>query len=141
MPVSEALARARESGLDLVEVSPMERPPVCRIMDYGRMKYQQKKKKKTAGAGHRVQLKEIRMRPATDVHDRQIKLHHARGFLDEGHKVQFTMNFRGRERAHRELATEIFQALLVELGATVKVERAPMMEGRRMTMVVSPAKH
>jgi translation initiation factor IF-3 len=141
IPVEEALGMAREAGLDLVEVSPMERPPVCRIMDYGKFKYERKKRQKTATAAHVVVLKEIRLRPKTDAHDREIKLKRARDFLEEGNKVQFTMLFRGRERVHRERATQIFRSILDELGETVKVERHPAMEGRRMTMVMSPAKH
>ena len=109
-------------------------------MDYGRFKYERKKRQKAAAGGHTVILKGIRIRPKTDPHDRQIKLARARGFLAEGNKVQFTMLFRGRERAHRDLASGIFQEILEELGETVKVERVPSMEGRRMTMVVSPVK-
>jgi len=141
VPVEEALGMAREAGLDLVEVSPMERPPVCRIMDYGKFKYERKKRQKHATAAHAVILKEIRLRPKTDTHDLAIKLKRARDFLEEGDKVQFTMLFRGRERVHRERAAEIFRGILEELGETVKVERHPAMEGRRMTMVVSAAKH
>lgn len=140
IPTDDALAMAREAGLDLVEVSPMEKPPVCRIMDYGKYKYDRKKRQKQGAAAHVIQLKEIRIRPKTDKHDREIKVKHARDFLDAGHKVQFTMLFRGRERFHRERAIEIFQSLLEEFGDTVKIERAPAMEGRRMTMVVSPVK-
>ena len=118
----------------------MEKPPVCRIMDYGKFKYERKKRQKQGSAGHVMLLKEIRIRPKTDVHDRTIKMNRAKGFLGEGHKVQFTMLFRGRERFHKERAVGIFDEILSELGETVKVERRPIMEGRRMTMVVSPAK-
>lgn len=141
MPVAEALEAASDRGLDLVEVAPNASPPVCRIMDYGKFKYERKKRQKHATAAHVVVLKEIRLRPKTDAHDREIKLNHARDFLEEGNKVQFTMLFRGRERVHRERAAEIFRSILEELGDTVKVERHPAMEGRRMTMVVSAAKH
>ena len=110
-------------------------------MDYGKFKYQRKKRQKAGAAGHTVILKEIRLRPKTDTHDREIKLNRAKEFLEEGNKVQFTMLFRGRERFHRERAQEIFQGILMEFGDTVKVERYPSMEGRRMTMVVAPAKH
>ena len=140
IPVAEALNLAREAGLDLVEVSPTERPPVCRIMDYGKFKYERKKRQKLAAGAHVIVLKEIRLRPKTDAHDREVKMRRARAFLEDGSKVQFTMLFRGRERVHRELAVEIFQGILTELGDTVKVERFPAMEGRRMTMVVSPVK-
>lgn len=131
---------ARSSGLDLVEVSPMEKPPVCRIMDFGKHKYLQKKKLKTASGAHHVLLKEIRLRPKTDVHDREVKMKRAKGFLDHGDKVQFTMLFRGRERFLRDGARAMFDAILEELGDTIRVERHPAMEGRRMTMVVSPVK-
>lgn len=140
IPREEALNLAREAGLDLVEVSPTERPPVCRIMDYGKYKYDRKKRQKAAAGAHAVTLKEIRIRPKTDMHDRGIKLNRAREFLDSGHKVQFTMLFRGRERFHRDRAAEIFKSIIEELGETVRVERSPGMDGRRMTMVVTPAK-
>lgn len=140
IPVEQALGLSRDAGLDLVEVSPMERPPVCRIMDYGKFKYVRKKRQKNAAGGHVVTLKEIRLRPKTGAHDREIKMNRAKSFLGEGHKVQFTMLFRGRERAHRDIATAIFKAIIDELGESIKVERFPSMEGRRMTMVVAPAK-
>ncbi|UCC30897.1 MAG: translation initiation factor IF-3 [Phycisphaerales bacterium] len=140
LPIHEAQGLAREAGLDLVEVSPTERPPVCRIMDYGKFKYEKKKRQKHAAGGHVIVLKEIRLRPKTDAHDRLVKMNRARQFLADGHKVQFTMLFRGRERAHRQRAVEAFNAIVEELGEAVKVERYPAMEGRRMTMVVVPVK-
>ncbi len=136
----EALTLAREAGLDLVEVSPTESPPVCRIMDYGKHLYEKKKRGKTAAAAHTVELKEIRLRPKTDPHDRGIKISHAKGFLAEGDKVQFTMLFKGRERFHKEFASEIFQSILTELGEAAKIERPPSMDGRRMVMIVAPGK-
>jgi translation initiation factor IF-3 len=138
IPTHEAMKIAREAGLDLVEVSPQERPPVCRIMDYGKYKYERKKRQKVAAAGHVVELKEIRLRPKTDTHDREIKVKHARDFLAEGHKVQFTMLFKGRERAHRDIAQEIFDEILKSLGENVRLERGAAMDGRRMTMIVAP---
>ncbi|MCH7592796.1 MAG: translation initiation factor IF-3 [Planctomycetes bacterium] len=140
MPVSEALNLARAAGLDLVEVSPTETPPVCRIMNYGRIQYEKKKRLKQGAGSHVIVLKEVRFRPKTDENDRLIKMNRARRFLGEGHKVQFTMLFRGRERMHRDRAREMFEALLAEFGEAVKVERRPIMDGRRMTMVVSPTK-
>ena len=119
----------------------METPPVCRIMDYGKYKYERKKRQKSASAGHTIVLKEIRIRPKTDTHDREIKMKRAKDFLEEGNKVQFTMLFRGRERFHRERAQGIFKGILEEFGDTIKIERHPSMEGRRMTMVVAPVKH
>jgi translation initiation factor IF-3 len=138
--IADALALAREAGLDLVEVSPTERPPVCRVMDYGKYKYERKKKQRVAHGGHVIVLKEIRLRPRTDTHDLEIKMKRAREFLDDGNKVQFTMLFRGRERVHRGIATDLFQNIVNDLGESVKVERHPLMEGRRMTMIVSPVK-
>ncbi len=118
----------------------MERPPVCRIIDYGKYKYERKKRQKMASQSHVVTTKEIRLRPKTDVHDLVVKMKRVHEFLDEGNKVQFTMLFRGRERFHKERATVIFDRLLQELGETVKVERRPTVEGRRMTMVIAPVK-
>jgi translation initiation factor IF-3 len=132
---NEALRLAREAGMDLVEVAPTERPPVCRIMDYGKFKYHIKKK---ARRHQEQQLKEVRMRPKTDDHDRTIKINRALRFLNRGSKVQFTMQFRGRERAHREIAIEIFRGVLEELGDLVKVERPPSMDGRHMIMILAP---
>jgi translation initiation factor IF-3 len=135
--LSEALRRARDAGMDLVEVARNERPPVCRIMDYGRFKYHMKKKGRKH---HEQQLKEVRMRPKTDQHDRAIKINRALKFLSKGSKVQFTMQFRGRERAHRDIAVEIFRGVVEELGELVKVERPPSMDGRHMIMILAPNK-
>ena len=138
IPVEQALQIARQAGLDLVEVAPNERPPVCRIMDYGKFKYQQSKRKQVH---HPEQsLKEVRLRPKTDKHDRAIKLKRARDFLAKGHKVQFTVMFRGRERFHREIGFDIFNGVVEELGDWVKVEQAPRHEGRRLVMILAPTK-
>lgn len=134
----QAQFMARESGLDLVEIAPNERPPVCRIMDYGKYKYQLKKKQK--GKTHEQQLKEVRLRPKTDAHDKEIKINRALKFLSKGDKVQFTMQFRGRERAHREVGVNIFNIIIDELGELVKVERRPSMDGRHMIMILAPNK-
>ncbi|MBK9118893.1 MAG: translation initiation factor IF-3 [Phycisphaerales bacterium] len=137
MPAHEALRMAREAGLDLVEVQPNVRPPVCRIMNYGKWKYTQKKKSKK----HHEQLtKEVRLRPKTDTHDREIKLNRAIRFFKKGHKVQFTMQFRGRERFRKEIAFDIFRDLLAFFGQRVKVERPPSMDGRHMIMILSALK-
>jgi len=141
IPTAEALSRAREAGLDLVEVSPTEKPPVCRIMDYGKYLYDRKKRQKQSGSAHIVTIKEIRIRPKTDTHDRQVKVNHAKEFLEEGHKVQFTMLFKGRERFHKDRATELFDLIVQEFGESAKIERPPLMDGRRMTMILAPAKH
>lgn len=137
LPNYEALRMAREAGLDLVEVAPNVRPPVCRLMDYGKWKYSQKKNVKKH---HEQQTKEVRLRPKTDTHDRQIKLNQAIRFFRRGDKVQFTMVFRGRERMRREVALDLFRSILDELGARVKVERPPSMDGRHMIMILSAAK-
>ena len=133
----EAMRQAREAGMDLVEVARNERPPVCRIMDYGRFKYHMKKKVRKH---HEQQLKEVRMRPKTDRNDRVIKMNRALKFLSKGSKVQFTMQFRGRERAHRDVAVAIFRGVVEELGELVKVERPPSMDGRHMIMILAPNK-
>lgn len=133
----EAMRIAREAGVDLVEVAPGVRPPVCRLMNYGRWKYTQKKNVKKH---HEQQLKEVRLRPKTDTNDREIKIRRAIKFLKQGHKVQFTMVFRGREQSHREIGYRIFRSIVELFEHHVKVERAPSMEGRHMVMILSPAK-
>ena len=137
LPNYEGLRLAREAGLDLVEVAPNVRPPVCRLMDYGKWKYSQKKNVKKH---HEQQTKEVRLRPKTDTHDREIKLKQAIKFFKRGDKVQFTMVFRGRERMRREIALEVFRSIVEEFGARVKVERPPSMDGRHMVMIMSAAK-
>lgn len=138
VPTDEALRLAREAGLDLVEISPNERPPVCKIMDYGKHKYLQSKKLKQKH--HEQKLKEVRIRPKTDPHDREIKLRHAREFLQHGDRVQFTMNFKGRERFHQELGSEAFREIINNLADIAKVEVPPKLLGKRMTMVLVPVK-
>jgi translation initiation factor IF-3 len=138
VPTDEAMRMARTAGLDLVEVAPTERPPVCRIMDYGKFKYSQKKKKQKH---HEQKLKEVRLHPRTDVNDQEIKFNQAMGFLDSGDKVQFTMIFRGRERFHQDIGYNVFNAILSRLGDKAKVERPPRSEGRRIIMIVAPSKH
>jgi translation initiation factor IF-3 len=140
IPTAEALNMAREAGLDLVEVSPTEKPPVCRIMDYGKHKYERKKRMKAGSHGHTITIKEIRVRPKTDVHDLQLKISRARKFLEAGHKVQFTMLFRGRERFNRDFAEGVFDGIVADLEDVIKIERPPTMEGRRMTMLIAVAK-
>jgi translation initiation factor IF-3 len=134
------LRRAREAGLDLVEVAPTARPPVCRIMDYGKWRYQQQKKEDKARASARAgQLKELKFKTVKiGDHDLMIKVNHAKQFLAEGNKVQFTLQFRGREMAHTELGRDIFKKIKEELWAHSKIERDAKMEGRRMTMVLQP---
>ena len=141
IPTFQALTRARDLGLDLVEISPSEKPPVCKIMDYGKFKYNRKKKQRQQHKHtHEVQIKEVRLRPKIDKHDRDIKLNRARGFLEQGDKVQFTMMFRGRENAHREIGRDIFTEIVAMFEDIAKVEQATKALGRRMTMVLSPDK-
>jgi translation initiation factor IF-3 len=137
---SEALRRARELGLDLVEVAPNARPPVCKIMDFGKWRYQQQKKEDRSRASSRAgQLKELKFRTVKiGEHDLMIKVNHARDFLKEGNKVQFTLQFRGRELAHIDLGRDIFKKIKEELFLCSKVERDAKMEGKRMTMVLQP---
>ncbi|MBU0637543.1 MAG: translation initiation factor IF-3 [Planctomycetes bacterium] len=135
--LDEALRTAREAGMDLVEVAPRERPPVCRIMDYGRWKYRQKKHIRKH---HEQHLKEVRLRPKTDAHDRQIKINRAVEFFRKGNKVQFTMVFRGRERMHRDIGFATLRGIADDFGERVKVERPPGMDGRRMVMILAPMK-
>ena len=139
-PTNEALRMAREAGLDLVEVAPTARPPVCRIMDYGKWRYQQQKKEDKSRASSRAgQLKELKLKTVRiGDHDLMIKVNHAREFLKEGNKVQFTLQFKGREMAHQNLGRDIFTKIKEQLWPVSKVERDAKMEGRRMTMVLQP---
>src|SRR5438094_5594583 len=137
---ADALRRAREAGLDLVEVAPNARPPVCKIIDYGKWRYlQQKKEDKSRASSRGGQLKELKFKTVKiSEHDLMIKVNHAREFLKEGNKVQFTLQFRGREMAHLELGRDIFKKIKDELWLVSKVERDAKMEGRRMTLVLQP---
>src|SRR5688572_14708996 len=131
---------ARDAGLDLVEVAPTARPPVCRIMDYGKWRYQQQKKEDKSRASSRAgQLKELKLKTVRiGDHDLMIKVNRARDFLKEGNKVQFTLQFKGREMAHQNLGRDIFVKIKEALWPVSKVERDAKMEGRRMTMVLQP---
>lgn len=134
-----AKSRAREAGLDLVEVAPQAQPPVCRIMDYGKWKYQQSKKEQKAKSNSKQsELKEVRLRPKIDPHDLQIKTNKATDFLEDGNKVQFTMLFRGREMAHQNLGMRTMQGIIELLAPISKVETPARMAGRRMTMILAP---
>jgi translation initiation factor IF-3 len=134
-----ALDMAREKGLDLVEVAPDARPPVCKILDYGKFKFQQSKKEHDARKKqHRVVVKELRVRPKIDKHDLQTKLRKARGFLEDGNKLQVNMLFRGREMAFKALGMTVMQSIRAELADVSKVEREPRQEGNRMIMILQP---
>lgn len=141
MTPDEARARAEEAGFDLVEVAPNAKPPVCRIMDYGKYKYEQKKKAaagKSKGKGRAATLKEVKMRPSTDDHDLGFKLKNATRFLIEGDKVKVTVMFRGREMAHRENGYAKLDQVRKLLGNLVSVEAPPMMSGRFLSMILVP---
>ena len=134
-----ALDAAAEAGLDLVEVSPNADPPVCKLLDYGRFKYEAQKKKNEAKKKQKViEVKEIKMRPAIETNDYEIKMRAARKFLDNGDKVKVTMRFRGRELAHQDLGAKVLERVRDELDETAKVEQMPRMEGRQMVMVIAP---
>jgi translation initiation factor IF-3 len=140
----EALEKARETGMDLVEVAPLNDPPVCRLMDYGKWIYEQKRKEREAhkkNIRHSITLKEIRLRPETDKHDLEIKLKHGREFIDKGHKVQFTIVFRGRQVMHRDMGFEVLEQITQNLIDVSKIERPAQMNGKRMTLLLVPRKH
>ncbi len=139
VPINEALERARTASLDLVEVSSASRPPVCRIMDYGRYKYETAKKQKTARKKqHSMELKEMRFRPKVDTHDYDFKTKHIREFLEEGNKVKVFVMFRGREMAHTEFGRELLQRVVEDMKEVATVEIGAKQEGRRMNMVLAP---
>jgi len=139
MPTEAALEAAEEAGLDLVEVSPNADPPVCKIVDYGKRKDQEQKKKAEAKKKQKIiEVKEIKMRPNIDKHDYDVKMRAMVKFLGEGDKVKVTMRFRGREMAHQELGRDVLDKVRGELDETAKVEQFPQMEGRQMIMVLAP---
>lgn len=137
----DALRVAEERGLDLVEVAPTARPPVCRITDFGKMKYEKKKREQEARRNQvQVVLKEIKLRPKTEEHDLGVKLRAARSFLEEGNKVKFTVRFRGRELAHRDIGAQQCMALADMLKDCGAIETPPRMDGRQMFMMMAPTK-
>lgn len=134
----EALKKAENYSLDLVEVAPNSKPPVCRIMDYGKYKYEQSKKEKISKKKqHIITVKEIRLRPRTDDHDLETKIKHARKFLEQRNKVKVTMLFRGREMAYQDFGRELLDRVQIMLEDIAKLESEPKMEGRRMIMVLA----
>ena len=137
----EAQARADDLGLDLVEVSPTAQPPVCKILDYGKFKYEAQKKANAARKKQRViEVKEIKMRPSIDDNDYNIKMRKIFSFLEEGDKVKVTMRFRGRELAHQDIAMRVLTRVRDHVGELAKIEQFPRMEGRQMVMVMAPSK-
>ena len=139
MSAREALIRAYDVGLDLVEISPNAVPPVCKILDYGKYKYEQQKKANEARKKQKVvEIKEIKVRPNIDDHDYDVKMKQMRNFIGEGDKVKVTLRFRGREMAHQELGVKVLERIRSDLNELVKVEQMPKLENRQMVMVVSP---
>jgi translation initiation factor IF-3 len=140
VPTAQALERAREAGLDLVEVAANESPPVCKILDYGKMRFTNSQKGNKAAKVRKQRPKEIRVRPKTGNHDIDTKIAHARKFLENNDKVQVTVIFRGREMQHQEEGRRVLDAVLVGLAGVGKVERSPAMDGKRMTALLMPIK-
>ena len=139
--IEEALARADEAGLDLVEIAPNATPPVCKILDYGKFKYESQKRANAARKKQRtIDVKEIKMRPSIDPNDYNIKMRKVQSFLDEGDKVKLTMRFRGRELAHQDIALRLLERVRDDVGPKAKIEQMPKMEGRQMVMVMAPTK-
>ena len=138
LETADALALASHKNLDLVEIAPNQRPPVCRIMDFGKFKYEEKKKEQASRRKqHQVQVKEVRLRPAIADHDRQVRVRAARQFLSDGDKVLLVCLFRGRQMAHKEVGEQVIKQVLQELGDLAKVESGIRMEGRRMVMMLA----
>ncbi len=139
VPTQEALERAKQAGLDLVEVAPQANPPVCKILDYGKYKFDQEKRLKEAKKKQKqVKLKEIRMQPKIEEHDLNFKTKHIQEFLDEGSKVKVTVRFRGRELAHTELGKVVLDKIVETLDTAFAVDKKPAMEGRYMSMILAP---
>ena len=139
MPTRDALRMAEEQHLDLVEVAPKARPPVCRIMDFGKYRYEQQKREKEAKKHQKtISLKEVKLRPHIEQHDFDVKLKNAIRFVEEGSKVKVTIMFRGRELSHPELGKEVLARVAKRLGDTVAIERNAKLEGKNMTMIVAP---
>jgi translation initiation factor IF-3 len=137
MTVREAMALAEEVGLDLVEISPNAEPPVCKILDYGKYKYEQQKQQTSARKKQKViEIKEIKLRPMIDDHDFGVKMKNAKAFLEDGDKVKITLRFRGREMAHQDIAQTVLARVRQELDSIGKVESAPSFEGRQIVMVI-----
>jgi translation initiation factor IF-3 len=139
VPIGDALRRAEEAGLDLVEISPNAAPPVCRVMDFGKYQYEESKRKHAAKRKQKqIQIKEVKFRPGTDIGDYQTKLRNLVRFLEEGNKAKITLRFRGRELAHQELGIEMLKRLENDLKDYGVVEQHPRMEGKQMVMVFNP---
>ena len=141
MGIRQAMQMAEETGVDLVEIGPLAQPPVCRIMDYGKFKYQEQKRQHEQKLKQKqVQVKEVKLRPGTDENDYQIKLRNMTRFLQEEDKVKVTLRFRGREMAHQEIGMRQIERIKTDLAEFANVEQMPKMEGRQMVMILAPSK-
>ena len=141
LPIRQALAAADEAGLELVEIAPQAEPPVCKIMDYGKYRFQQQKRLSDAKKKQKqVQVKEIKLRPGTDIGDYNTKMRKIREFLDEGDRIKVTLRFRGREMAHQQLGLELLKRVEGDLEDQISIEQRPKMEGRQMVMMLAPKK-
>ncbi len=141
MGIRQAMQMAEETGVDLVEIAPLAQPPVCRIMDYGKFKYQEQKRQHEQKLKQKqVQVKEVKLRPGTDENDYQIKLRNMTRFLQEEDKVKVTLRFRGREMAHQEIGMRQIERIKTDLAEFANVEQMPKMEGRQMVMILAPSK-
>ncbi len=141
VPIRQALAKAEEAGVDLVEIAPMAVPPVCKIMDFGKFKYQEAKRAHEAKLKQKqVQVKEVKFRPGTDENDYQIKMRNVVKFLGEGDKAKITLRFRGREMAHQEIGMRMLERIKADLEEQAMVEQFPKMEGRQLIMVLAPSR-
>ena len=139
MSARDALQRAYDAGMDLLEISPNAVPPVCKITDYGKYKYEQQKKANEARKKQKVvELKEVKVRPNIDDHDYDVKMRQMKSFIGEGDKVKVTLRFRGREMAHQDLGIRVLERIRTDLGETIKVEQMPRLENRQMIMVLAP---
>ena len=140
-PIHQALSIASDLGLDLVEINPKANPPVCRIMDFGKFKYEQKKQANLARKKQKtIEIKEVKMRPKTDEHDFNFKIKHIRRFIDEGNKAKVTIRFRGREMAHPEMAAKLLDRVVEVTKDVAEIEQSYRMEGKTMTMILVPVK-
>ena len=140
-PIHQALSIASDLGLDLVEINPKANPPVCRIMDFGKFKYEQKKQANLARKKQKtIEIKEVKMRPKTDEHDFNFKIKHIRRFIDEGNKAKVTIRFRGREMAHPEMAAKLLDRVVEVTKDVAEIEQSYRMEGKTMTMILVPIK-
>lgn len=141
VPLSQALDIAQEYGLDLIEISPQANPPVCKILDFGKYRYEQQKRKNEAKKNQKtVEIKELKLRPMIETHDYEVKLKQAKKFLDQGNKVKFTMRFKGRELSANNLGKEVLLRIIDDLENSIKVDSEIKLEGRQMTVIVAPNK-